>query len=358
MKRVWLRLMFLSILFVFVACKQEKEEAKEEAYFHAIILEIQEQSILVQPLEGEEELQSADLISVSKNVKSEEEVPDLKIGDQVKVVYDGRIAESYPAQIHQVYGIYRIDQQTEISNQVQYIRTNGYHDWLEYPYLVTVNSVNDLKEYYSNYQGVFDLGARNDENGRGWINAVGNYDEEWFLKSQLLMIILEEGSGSIHHKVTGINENNNTRFVMIDREVPDIGTDDMAEWHILMEADKNDTFDGVQIDDTINLKDKTVYTVEEMKQLLESIIINLARTHLSQEEKETVTNIETPIIEIMSYKTMKTLNLYYFLEEYNPGYEETPIWKVTFNTTADALLGPIVFYIDSSGNKIAADWRE
>ncbi len=68
-------------------------------------------------------------------------------------------------------------------------------------------------------------------------------------------------------------------------------------------------------------------------------------------------NLDTPTIELLSYGKMKDWNLFYFNEGYNPGYDEAPVWKVTFTTTEVGLHGPIVYYIDSDGNVIAGDFR-
>ncbi len=49
------------------------------------------------------------LCRVSTRVQSDEPVPNMAIGDVIEVVYDGRIAESYPGQINFVYAIRLVD---------------------------------------------------------------------------------------------------------------------------------------------------------------------------------------------------------------------------------------------------------
>ena len=52
------------------------------------------------------------------------------------------------------------------------------------------------------------------------------------------MMVLEEGSGSIRHEVKSVIKNPDGSFAVdIKRDVPEIGTDDMAEWHIFLEID-------------------------------------------------------------------------------------------------------------------------
>ena len=97
MKKIYLALI-LFLLVMVVGCGKETEQ-KKNPYFQATVLEVKENSILVEPFEGEQELTSVDRISVSTDVISIQEVPEMEEGTEVRVVYNGEIAESYPAQI-------------------------------------------------------------------------------------------------------------------------------------------------------------------------------------------------------------------------------------------------------------------
>lgn len=122
------------------------------------------------------------------------------------------------------------------SYRVQYIRTDGYVDGKEYPYVVMVLSTEELADYITANENTYDMGSRDsgasDTTG-SFLDAVTAYDDAFFSKNALLMVIAEEPSGSIRHEFLGIGENNSIR---IRRLVPEIGTDDMAEWHILIEV--------------------------------------------------------------------------------------------------------------------------
>ncbi len=85
--------------------------------------------------------------------------------------------------------------------------------------------------------------------------AVQKYTDEFFTKKQLVVCVLEEPSGSIRHKVqkVGLGENDNL-VVFIERDVPEIGTCDMALWHIIIETDKTDAKD---IEIIVDGKNKT-----------------------------------------------------------------------------------------------------
>ena len=83
--------------------------------FKANVLEINDQTYLVEPVEGSDELKSSDQIVVSmKNINPS---PEPKVGDVIEITYDGSIAESYPAQITEVYGIKVVEAVPEESEQ-------------------------------------------------------------------------------------------------------------------------------------------------------------------------------------------------------------------------------------------------
>ena len=75
------------------------EEDEVEHSFVAIILEINGTSVLVEPVEGEDELHSADQISFG--IKNLADI-DAEVGSVVQVIYTGSIMESYPAKINVV----------------------------------------------------------------------------------------------------------------------------------------------------------------------------------------------------------------------------------------------------------------
>ena len=65
--------------------------------FYATVIESKEKYILVEPLEGSQELKSSDKISIGLGENNDEIYP---VGTIVKITYDGMIMESYPAQIN------------------------------------------------------------------------------------------------------------------------------------------------------------------------------------------------------------------------------------------------------------------
>lgn len=65
--------------------------------FRAKVLEVDEKCVLVEPLEGEDELRCSDKIYVSFGHL--EQIPEMKVGDTLQIQYDGLIQETYPARI-------------------------------------------------------------------------------------------------------------------------------------------------------------------------------------------------------------------------------------------------------------------
>lgn len=94
-------------LVIITGCSQQKdrENLADKANFAGIVIEVNDQSILVKVNEDEEEINSSDLMSVLLNAEEDDSNTDFDIGDEVRIYYDGTIAESYPAQINKVYAI-------------------------------------------------------------------------------------------------------------------------------------------------------------------------------------------------------------------------------------------------------------
>ncbi len=109
MKKQLLLILILSFVLMVTACgtisSGEESEAggTEKSTFQATILEIHDDYYLVEPVEGSAERNSADQITVPmKNMNAS---PEPEVGDVLEIEYDGSIAESYPAQITNIYSI-------------------------------------------------------------------------------------------------------------------------------------------------------------------------------------------------------------------------------------------------------------
>lgn len=132
----------------------------------------------------------------------------------------------------------------------QYIRTDGYVDGAVYPKTTVIRSVSELTNYYDSYKETYDLERREDpatDYTVGFLDACDRYDAEYFKEKVLVLILVEEPSGSIRHEVKDVTLSGGKLTMNINRSVPETHTDDMAEWHIFVElsADVAVTSDDV-----------------------------------------------------------------------------------------------------------------
>ncbi len=94
---------------------------------------------------------------------------------------------------------------------------------------------------------------------------------------------------------------------------------------------------------------------DEKKPLSEKEAVKQAKKMLSEEEKNTITNYDSPKVEQVSFKKEPDFYKYQDVGELK-GKEA---YKVTYETTMDGLLGPITMYIGvKDGKCYGMDLRE
>lgn len=108
--RIWVMSIFIMLLLN--GCGSSGNP-KWNPHFNATVLEVDENTILVEPFEDEDERKSNDKISVDTDVISTIAVPELEVGTEIRIVYNGQIMETYPARIKDVFAIYLIDENGE-----------------------------------------------------------------------------------------------------------------------------------------------------------------------------------------------------------------------------------------------------
>ena len=69
---------------------------------------------------------------------------------------------------------------------------------------------------------------------------VESYDESFFEEKSLVLVLISEGSGSVSHKLKDVKFNGDVVDITIKRNVPEIGTCDMAETTIIFEVSKEE----------------------------------------------------------------------------------------------------------------------
>ncbi len=129
---------------------------------------------------------------------------------------------------------------TPVPFEAQYIRTGGYLGNVQYPKVVLIRSVAELRSYYERNKTQYDLERRQApaaDSTVGFLDACDKYDAAFFEESILVMVLLEENSGSIRHAVDGVQWQEGKLNIRIDTRVPEAMTCDMAQWHILIELE-------------------------------------------------------------------------------------------------------------------------
>ncbi len=209
----------------------------------------------------------------------------------------------------------------EIEN-VQYIRTDGYNNFFTQNYLVRITSKDELDNYNNYFSGIYNLAPANTiyaDTTIGFADAIKSYSSTFFDSHDLYMAVIQEGSGSIRHKVEGFENG----YIKIDTITPQVCTADMANWHIILEVEK-----GAQILG-INEKQVPIYTPEEANQK----VVNTLKITAFNWLKETFNVTDATILEISKEKWGDVKELDFENPYgYNPGYDESPVWTFDFSS--------------------------
>lgn len=109
----------------------------------------------------------------------------------------------------------------------QFIRTNGYDASRRYPIITLITGADELLAYVNAHKTEYDL--------VGFADAVQAYDAAFFENHCLALLVLEEFSGSVRHEVEDVVMDDAMVRIEIVRHLPQMGTADMAQWHIIVE---------------------------------------------------------------------------------------------------------------------------
>ena len=130
----------------------------------------------------------------------------------------------------------------------QYIRTNGGSEE-GYPYHTVISSRAELEAYYEAYKDTYNLERRENvysDSTIGFLDACDKYDDAYFERQNLVLIVLQEGSGSIRHEITDVrrhrteNGTSDGWDITIKTKAPEVVTEDMAQWHLFLEVQMYD----------------------------------------------------------------------------------------------------------------------
>ena len=185
---------------------------------------------------GDSEFGVADLVTMQKWLASS---PDTKLSDlkAVDLCNDGVIdVFDLVAMRKKLIDVHQLDGPVTYGIEAQYVRTDGYVSGAEYPQTKLITSAEELKSYIETNKDNYNMKSEE------FNDAIEKYSGSWFDFNKLMIVLLEEGSGSVRHGVTEVTN----RSVTINRTLPEVGTCDMVEWHIFVEypktADISDNF--------------------------------------------------------------------------------------------------------------------
>ena len=112
MKNIVSLLLILIILVSLTACSNEKGQD----YFNAKVLEIKEDELIVECIDEATNQLAGSTLSISTNVVSADGIPQMEIGQKIRVVFDSSkvIKQDDPVRIEHVYAIYLLDTNREV----------------------------------------------------------------------------------------------------------------------------------------------------------------------------------------------------------------------------------------------------
>jgi len=125
---------------------------------------------------------------------------------------------------------------------IAYIRTDllksppdpGFH----LPCVWIVRTHEELQAYILSWQEIFDLSGTQD--GRdSFLEYVKRYDSAYFQNNALILLLVEEPSGSIRHrleKIEAVPASDGSALSFSVSRISPYGTEDMAQWHFLIET--------------------------------------------------------------------------------------------------------------------------
>lgn len=123
----------------------------------------------------------------------------------------------------------------------QYIRTDVRREGAEYPVVKLIRSADELNAYYEANKEKYDLERREkvySDTAIGFLDACDRYDEAYFEDRVLVLILPDEGSGSIGYRVNSLRvAADGGVTVDIETVIPEAESCDMAVWHILIEPE-------------------------------------------------------------------------------------------------------------------------
>lgn len=139
----------------------------------------------------------------------------------------------------------------------QAIRTNGRffqnQEYPDFPYTVIIETSDELKKYIADNEEKFDFSRKDKvyvDTTIGFLDAVDKYDDEFFEKNSLVIAVTTQPSGSIRYWGAKLETSSGRKLcdtLILTEYHPHEGTDDCADWHIIVEAEKGTYADEIEL---------------------------------------------------------------------------------------------------------------
>ena len=112
MKNAFSLLLILILLVSVTACRNEKGQD----YLNAKVMEIKEDVLIVECIDESTNQLAGSILSVSTNVVSADGIPQIEIGQEIRVVFDFSQVDKQddPVRIEHVYAIYLLDENKNV----------------------------------------------------------------------------------------------------------------------------------------------------------------------------------------------------------------------------------------------------
>lgn len=147
------------------------------------------------------------------------------------------------------------------SSVFQAIRTNGRffqnQEYPDFPYTVIIETSDELKKYIADNEEKFDFSRKDKvyaDTTIGFLDAVDKYDDEYFKENSLIIAVTAQPSGSIRYTDAslicppcGKYYDTLIHTLVLTEYHPYMGTDDCADWHIIVEAKKGTYTDEIEL---------------------------------------------------------------------------------------------------------------
>lgn len=131
------------------------------------------------------------------------------------------------------------------------------------------------------------------ELSEGFFEFCKRYNDEFWQKKDLLLVVQREGSGSIRHSVGKIFRNrilsDDTWFVSVERRIPWAQTEDEATWHFFIEVQdgKLDAEDVIAIyDKDVQVENKSLINVQYLFSGNEHVVTKEPKVNLIDSQSQ------------------------------------------------------------------------